>query len=113
MRTEAGATATSGRAALFESKLQPPALGPDAVHRRALLDRLAGARDVPVVSVAAPPGYGKTTLLSQWAAQTGNVAWLSLDEQDNDPRANTDCTTAAPATASQTVRAAEFEAFSS
>jgi extracellular elastinolytic metalloproteinase len=33
-------------------------------------------------------------------------------EQDNDPRTNTDCATAAPATASQTVRAAEFEAFS-
>jgi extracellular elastinolytic metalloproteinase len=33
-------------------------------------------------------------------------------EQDNDPRANTDCATAAPATASQTVRAAEFQAFS-
>jgi hypothetical protein len=42
---------------------------------------------------------------------TGTPAYAG--EQDNDPRANTDCTTAAPATASQTVRAAEFEAFSS
>jgi hypothetical protein len=33
-------------------------------------------------------------------------------EQDNDPRANTDCATAAAATASQTVRAAEFQVFS-
>jgi hypothetical protein len=41
---------------------------------------------------------------------TGTPAYAG--EQDNDPRANTDCATAAPATASQTVRAAEFEAFS-
>jgi extracellular elastinolytic metalloproteinase len=42
---------------------------------------------------------------------TGNPAYAG--EQDNDPTANTDCATAAPDTASQTVRAAEFEAFSS
>jgi extracellular elastinolytic metalloproteinase len=41
---------------------------------------------------------------------TGSPAYAG--EQDNDPRANTDCTTAAPTTASETVRAAEFEAFS-
>jgi extracellular elastinolytic metalloproteinase len=42
---------------------------------------------------------------------TGTAAYAG--EQDNDPRADTDCATAAPETASQTVRAAEFEAFSS
>ena len=42
---------------------------------------------------------------------TGNPDYAG--EQDNDPRANTDCATAAPETASETVRAAEFEAFSS
>ena len=37
-------------------------------------------------SVTAPGGYGKTTLLAQWAARgAGRVAWLSLDERDNDP----------------------------
>ena len=41
---------------------------------------------------------------------TGTPAYAG--EQDNDTRADTDCATAAPATASQTVRAAEFEAFS-
>jgi LuxR family maltose regulon positive regulatory protein len=34
----------------------------------------------------APPGYGKTTLLSQWAERTGRAfAWVSVDERDNDP----------------------------
>src|SRR4029077_6046138 len=37
--------------------------------------------------IVAPPGYGKTTLLSQWAGrQEGNFAWVSADEKDNDPK---------------------------
>jgi len=40
-----------------------------------------------IVSVVAPPGYGKTTLLSQWAERAGHAfAWVSLDEEDNDPK---------------------------
>ena len=41
--------------------------------------------DVPITSVVAPPGYGKTTLLSEWAHRAdAHVAWLSLDRYDND-----------------------------
>ena len=37
--------------------------------------------------VVAPAGYGKTTLLSQWAARDARpFAWVSVDERDNDPR---------------------------
>jgi len=37
--------------------------------------------------VVAPPGYGKTTLLSQWAERNGQAfAWVSVDEADNDPK---------------------------
>jgi len=37
--------------------------------------------------VVAPPGYGKTTLLSQWAEANGQAfAWVSVDEADNDPK---------------------------
>ena len=51
-----------------------------------LVDRLLDATHVPVVSIVGPPGYGKTTLLSQWAERKGTrVAWLSIDERDNDP----------------------------
>ncbi len=35
--------------------------------------------------MAAPPGFGKTTLLAAWLAEADRVAWLSLDEDDNDP----------------------------
>ena len=39
------------------------------------------------MSVVAPAGYGKTTLLSQWAERNGQAfAWVSVDEQDNDPK---------------------------
>ncbi|HKA99063.1 MAG TPA: LuxR C-terminal-related transcriptional regulator, partial [Streptosporangiaceae bacterium] len=41
----------------------------------------------PIVSVVAPAGYGKTTLLSQWAERRGPAfAWVSVDEADNDPK---------------------------
>jgi LuxR family transcriptional regulator, maltose regulon positive regulatory protein len=41
---------------------------------------------IPVICLSAPAGYGKTTLLTQWADQIpARVAWLSLDERDNDP----------------------------
>jgi len=46
---------------------------------------LATAR-APVITVTAPPGYGKTTLMAQWAERLGSrVAWLSCDDADNDP----------------------------
>ena len=37
--------------------------------------------------MVAPAGYGKTTLLSQWAERNGQAfAWVSVDEADNDPK---------------------------
>src|SRR5579875_1422842 len=56
-------------------------------RRAPLIDRLALEDSRPVVSVVAPPGYGKTTLLSQWAERGGKAfAWVSVDERDNDPK---------------------------
>ena len=53
--------------------------------RTSLLERIANA-DQPVISVAAPTGYGKTTLLAQWAQRAGRRAtWVTADERDNDP----------------------------
>jgi LuxR family maltose regulon positive regulatory protein len=52
-----------------------------------LVERLARDDLRPVVSVVAPAGYGKTTLLSQWAERDGRAfAWLSVDDRDNDPK---------------------------
>ena len=53
--------------------------------RHALVDRLR-ASPAAVVWVVAPPGYGKTTVLAQWAASKGQrVGWVSVDRRDNDP----------------------------
>ena len=57
------------------------------VRRPSLIDRLAREDCGPIVSVVAPAGYGKTTLLSQWAERNGQAfAWVSVDEADNDPK---------------------------
>lgn len=71
---------------IFESKLAIPTLRPRLVRRTALLNRLRASRDTRVVRVAAPAGYGKTTLLAQWAAHDPRpFAWVSLDQRDDDP----------------------------
>jgi LuxR family maltose regulon positive regulatory protein len=58
------------------------------VRRSSLIERLARGDPRPVVSVVAQPGYGKTTLLSQWAAGQDGPAfgWVSVSEADNDPK---------------------------
>ncbi len=69
------------------SKLRRPVVRPGSVRRLALIDRLRKSGSFPVMSVVAPAGYGKTTLLSQWAEHNGQAfAWVSLDERDNDPK---------------------------
>ena len=70
---------------LPEPKFHPPGTRPGIVGRTALVERLAAAQE-PVITVTAPPGYGKTTLMAQWAGRPGSrVAWLSCDDADNDP----------------------------
>jgi LuxR family maltose regulon positive regulatory protein len=72
---------------LVASKLLRPWVRPGTVRRSGLLERLANGDAHRLVSVVAPAGYGKTTLLSQWAARSGQTfAWVSVDEPDNDPK---------------------------
>jgi LuxR family transcriptional regulator, maltose regulon positive regulatory protein len=72
---------------LVESKLAIPFTRKGIVPRPALVERLRASSSVPVVAVLAPPGYGKTTLLFQWAeADDRPFAWVSLDRRDNDPK---------------------------
>ncbi|MDE0546141.1 LuxR family transcriptional regulator [Microbacterium sp. C7(2022)] len=64
-----------------------PPVRESAVSRRATIDvaRTSAAR---VVSVVAPAGYGKSTLLAEWAAtETRAVGWATLDRTDADPAA--------------------------
>ena len=73
-------------------KLRIPSTRPGAVRRTSLIERLARQVSRPIVSVVAPAGYGKTTLLAQWAERSGQAAaWVSVDEQDNDPKVLLGC----------------------
>jgi LuxR family transcriptional regulator, maltose regulon positive regulatory protein len=73
-------------AAVLDAKLRPPPKRAGLVPRRRLIAQLMGARDVPLALLAAPAGYGKTTLLSQWADRDKRpFAWVAPDAGDNDP----------------------------
>ncbi|MEU4559483.1 LuxR C-terminal-related transcriptional regulator [Actinoplanes sp. NPDC023936] len=72
---------------LTASKLLPPLVRAGTVRRSSLLELLVDADAQRIVSVVAPAGYGKTTLLSQWADRGNHTfAWVSVDEADNDPK---------------------------
>ena len=72
---------------LVISKLRRPMARPGTVRRSSLVERLARDDSHPIVSVVAPAGYGKTTLLSQWAeCDDSAFAWVSVDQRDNDPK---------------------------
>lgn len=75
--------------ALLPLKLAPPAARSEALLRPDLQALLAEVRLRPATLVVAPAGYGKSTLLTQWADElqrTGaSVAWLSLDAADQAP----------------------------
>ena len=71
---------------LLESKLRPPQERSGTVSRAKVIGLLESARETPIVVVAAGPGWGKTTLLAQWASVSERpFAWLSIDARDNDP----------------------------
>ena len=73
---------------LLLTKLYIPPPRPNIVLRPRLIERLneglsAGCK---LTLISAPAGFGKTTLVSEWVAGCERpVAWLSLDEGDNDP----------------------------
>ncbi|NCC30411.1 MAG: hypothetical protein EOM24_00120, partial [Chloroflexia bacterium] len=85
------------------NKLRPPLVRVRSIERPQLHQRLDAAREVPLTIIAAPAGYGKTTLLATWLANAERrawhdneptleatdaplrSAWLALDAGDNDP----------------------------
>jgi LuxR family transcriptional regulator, maltose regulon positive regulatory protein len=68
------------------ARRRPPTRPRGLVARPRLVRRLSEARDAPFVLLVAPAGYGKTTLLSEWAACDGRrFAWMDLAIGDNDP----------------------------
>ncbi|UCF96866.1 MAG: tetratricopeptide repeat protein [Spirochaetaceae bacterium] len=71
---------------VLKTKLYIPTLRPELVHRDRLIENLQAGIRRRLTLVSAPAGFGKTTLIGAWIRQIEQpVAWLSLDESDNDP----------------------------
>ena len=74
---------------LVATKLRFPQARPNRVARPRLAKRLEREAGRKLTLLSAPAGFGKTTLLLEWlegrAGGGSSVAWLSLDEGDNDP----------------------------
>ncbi|MCL4562057.1 MAG: LuxR C-terminal-related transcriptional regulator [Chloroflexi bacterium] len=71
---------------LLLTKLYIPPPHPKIVLRPRLNERLNEGQQCKLSLISAPAGFGKTTLVSEWISHCGRpVAWLSLDEGDNDP----------------------------
>ena len=70
---------------MLTTKLHASSIAPDWIPRPRLMDALEEGRLKPMILVSAPAGYGKSVLVTQWAARhPGEVAWVSLDERDSD-----------------------------
>lgn len=81
-------TNSVGQIPLLATKLSQPRVRGVLVSRTRLTERLNAGLDRALILVSAPVGFGKTTLLGEWLAGTApavSTAWLSLDEDDNDP----------------------------
>lgn len=74
------------RSQLLLTKLQHPRPASTSIRRDRLHARLDQGVDRRLTLVSAPAGFGKTTLIADWLHGQDAFAWLSLDEDDNDPR---------------------------
>jgi LuxR family maltose regulon positive regulatory protein len=73
---------------LLKTKISAPPSRPHVIARARLLDQLREGLNRPLTLVAAQAGFGKTTLVTSWLDEVkdlAKVAWLSLDQEDNDP----------------------------
>lgn len=69
---------------IIETKLHIPRIRHDIVARPLLMAKLDKGLDCKATLITAPPGYGKTTTVSEWTRTTTvPAAWVSLDEEDN------------------------------
>jgi LuxR family maltose regulon positive regulatory protein len=73
---------------LFKTKLEPPLEFGELIARPRLLQKLEEAVQTRLTLLKAPAGYGKTRLMTQWfhalRASRSRVAWLSIDEPEQD-----------------------------
>jgi LuxR family transcriptional regulator, maltose regulon positive regulatory protein len=68
------------------ARVRPPPLREGLISRSRVIDQLLASPRPRVVTIVAPAGFGKTTLMAMWRRrETRATAWLSLDRTDNDP----------------------------
>ena len=80
-------SSVSKKIEIVEAKLEPEKLPEYYVERYRLNENLNRLRQLPLIMITAPAGYGKTTLVSAWAGRMKmKNTWLSLDRHDNDLR---------------------------
>ncbi len=72
---------------LLSTKLMPPQREASFVRREGLMARLDAGLERKCTLINAPAGFGKTALVSEWLSRRSfkSVAWLALDDSDNDP----------------------------
>jgi LuxR family maltose regulon positive regulatory protein len=74
---------------LLQTKLVIPPARSDRVSRPRLINQLNISLELPVTLICAPAGFGKTSLITDWHEEPDKpyfpLAWLSIDEDDNDP----------------------------
>lgn len=69
---------------IIETKLHIPRIRQEVVARPILNAKLDKGLECKATLITAPPGYGKTTTVSEWTRNTAvPVAWVSLDQEDN------------------------------
>lgn len=86
--TESGDAGEAARAVLLATKLHVPTIAASTVRRGTLLEALSAGQHRRLTLLSAPAGWGKTTLLAQWASHPDDdqrFGWLSLDPSDSDP----------------------------
>ncbi len=89
-KSAAGATPGADGVTLIRTKLLPPMTRSHRIPRARLQSLLAAAGECALTIIRAPGGFGKTTLALSWVEELrlrgDPVAWLSLDNDDNEPR---------------------------
>src|SRR5262245_11555339 len=89
--TETDHAASGGLPQIALTKTIPPSANRLRLERGRLLDVLQASASRRLILLKAPAGYGKTTLAVDWCEQLRRsgaiVAWLSVDEDDNEPSA--------------------------
>jgi LuxR family transcriptional regulator, maltose regulon positive regulatory protein len=74
--------------AILHTKVSLPSARAEVVSRPRLIAQFNTGRTRPLTLICAPAGFGKTTLVSEWHHSNDGhdvpLAWLSLDEDDND-----------------------------